>query len=121
MLCSIMTMVTSRGMARSSLLHVAALVDREAGVRLVEQQHLRVLRQRHGDLDPPPLAVGGLRQRPVGDVPQADPLERVVGAVDQIGVAGRSRVSGFHRAFERPSSASVTLRTMVSRANSVMI
>ena len=30
-------------------------------------------------------------------------------------------VSGFHRSLERPSSASVTLRTMVSRANSVMI
>ena len=33
------------------LLHVSPLVDRQAGERLVEQQHLRLLRQRHGDLD----------------------------------------------------------------------
>ena len=82
MLCSIITMVTSRGIAISSLLHVAALVDRKPGERLVEQQHLRILRQRHGDLDAAALAIGGLRQRPLGDVAEADAVERVAGAVD---------------------------------------
>ena len=72
MSCSIITIVTSRGIAASSSLHVAALVDRETGERLVEQQHLWVLRQRHGDLDARAFAVGGLRQRAVGDVIEAD-------------------------------------------------
>ena len=43
------------------MLHVLPLVDGEAGVRLVEQQNLGVLRQRHGDLDPATFAIGGLR------------------------------------------------------------
>ena len=40
--------------------HVAPLVRRQAGEGLVEQEKLRLLRQRHGDLDAPPLAVRGL-------------------------------------------------------------
>ena len=86
-----MTMVTSRGIASSSLLHVAPLVDREAGERLVEQQHLRVLRQRHGDLDAAALAIGGLRQRPLGDVAEADARQRRARALDQVLLPRRGR------------------------------
>src|ERR1700691_5187630 len=33
--------------------HVAALVDRQSGERLVEQEYTRLLSERHGDFDPP--------------------------------------------------------------------
>ena len=61
---------------RQQPVHVATLVDRQSGKRLVEQQHFRILRQRHRDLNPSPLAIGRLRQRPVGDRAEANPLER---------------------------------------------
>ena len=48
------------------LLHLATLVAGQAGERLVEQQHLRTLRQRHGEFDAAALAVGGLCERPIG-------------------------------------------------------
>src|SRR5262245_1032904 len=66
--------------------YIVALVDREARERLVEQQDLGVLRQRHGDLHPPLLAVGGLRQRPIGDVLEADAPTRVTPARDESGL-----------------------------------
>ena len=66
---------------RQELAHIAPLVDRQAGERLVEQQHFGILRQRHGDLDTPPFAVGGLRQRPPGDVVETDAGERGMRAV----------------------------------------
>src|SRR3569832_2112562 len=61
--------------AHETLVHVAALVDRETGEGLVQQQDLRLLRKRHGDLDAPPLAVGGLRQRPTRNPLLADLLQ----------------------------------------------
>ena len=79
-LCSIIT--------TQQLLHVAALVNRKAGERFIEQQELGVLRQRHGNFDASALAIGGLAQRPLGDVNEADASqhgaclgnERVLGA-----------------------------------------
>ena len=44
------------------------LVRGNAGRRFVEQQHPRPQRQRDGDLEQPLLAVGELRDAPVGDV-----------------------------------------------------
>src|SRR5262245_18573044 len=63
--------------------YVAPLVDGEAGERLVEEEDLRALRQRHGDLHPPPLAVTRLRQRPMCEVVEPDPRERLARAGDQ--------------------------------------
>ena len=90
MSCSIITMVTSRGIAGKQAQHVAPLVDRQAGERLVEQQHLRVLRQRHGDLDAAALAVGGVRERPIGQMVQPDPRERRPAWLDQRRPVGRN-------------------------------
>ena len=72
MLCSIMTTVTSRGMASRSFCTSRRSSTDKAGEGLVEQEHFRVLRQRHGDLDAAAFAVGRLRQRPIGDVAEAD-------------------------------------------------
>ena len=55
---------------------VATLLDREPGERLVEQQDPGLLGQRHGDLDPAALAVGGLGERPIGEMAQAHAVER---------------------------------------------
>ena len=55
----------ARDARRSSALIVRALLAREAGERLVEQQHARLLRERHRDLDAPLLAVGHLGDRPL--------------------------------------------------------
>src|SRR6185503_279596 len=60
-----------RGVARNrgdQLLDRGALFAREAGERLVEQQHARLLRERHGDLDPALLAVGQLGYRPLREM-----------------------------------------------------
>ena len=106
---------------QQQLAHVLPLVDRQAGERLVEQQHFRILRQRHGDLDAPAFAVGGLRQRPVGDVVETDARRARRAPARQVRLADRSAHHGFQRSGDSPSKASVTLRSMVSRANSVMI
>ena len=76
---------------RQQATDVEALLRRQAGEGLVEEQHLRVLRQRHGDLDPAPLAVGRLGQRPVLGVVEADPGERRLGPLDEIGAARERR------------------------------
>src|SRR6185437_5773970 len=60
-----------------------ALVDRKTGERLVEQQEARLLRQRHGDLDAPALAIGGFGQWALGDPVKADPLKRRAGLGEQ--------------------------------------
>ena len=91
MSCSIITIVTSRGIEVQQLPHVAALVDRKPGERLVEQQHLWILRQCHGDLDPALFAVGGFGQRPVGDVIETDALERGARLLDQVLLAMQRR------------------------------
>ena len=59
--------------AAQQRLHVAPLGDRSSGKRLVEQQHLRVLRQRHRDLDAAGAAIRGLRQRPLRDMRKPRP------------------------------------------------
>ena len=43
-----------------------ALLARESGERLVQQQQLRLLRERHGDFDAPLVAVRHLRHGPGG-------------------------------------------------------
>ena len=124
MSCSIMTIVTSRGMPVEEPADVAPLLDRQARERLVEQQHLRLLGQRHGDLDAPPLAVGRLRERAVGEViaRETDARER---CFERVSIRARLPLerdsNGFQRSGDSPSSASVTLRRIVSRGNSVMI
>src|SRR5258708_16023894 len=45
-------------------LHLRALLARQAGERLVEQQHARLLRERHGDLDAALFTVCHLRYGP---------------------------------------------------------
>ena len=79
-----MMMVTSRGIPASKLAHVAPLVRRQTGEGLVEEEQLRLLRQRHGDLDAPPLAVGGLGQPALGNIGEADAGERRLGALAQM-------------------------------------
>ena len=61
--------------ARRSALDGDPLFARQPGERLVEQQHPRLLRQRHRDLDPALVAVGHLGQRPLRQCIQADPLQ----------------------------------------------
>jgi hypothetical protein len=68
---------------RQQLLHIAPLVDREPGKGLVEQQDSRALRERHRDLDAAPFAIGGLAERPVGEIAEPDPVERRAGARGQ--------------------------------------
>ena len=88
-------------------LHVTPLVDRQAGERLVEQQHLRVLRQRHGDLDAAALAVGGLRERPSGDMQQPDPRERRPARLDQRRLSVETAEADSSAGRESPSSDSI--------------
>src|SRR5260221_9747916 len=55
------------GLARHAVdqaLHLRALLARQAGERLVEQQHARLLRERHGDLDAALFTVCHLRYGP---------------------------------------------------------
>src|SRR6185503_20341635 len=54
------------------LLHRAALFARQAGERLVEEQHARLLRERHGDLEAALLAVRHFRHRPLREMLEAD-------------------------------------------------
>ena len=75
MSCSIITTVVSRGIAGDQRLHRRALLARQPGERLVEQQHARLLRQRHGDLHAALLAVGHLGDRPLRQVLQPDALQ----------------------------------------------
>jgi hypothetical protein len=88
MLCSIITVVVARNRAQQ-FLDVAPFVDRQAGERLVEQEDLRVLRHRHGDLDAPTFAVGGLPERAIRDVVEADAGERGMGAGGEIVLVGK--------------------------------
>ena len=84
MLCSIITMVTSRGMAvSSSRTSRRSSIERPANGSS-SSSTFGLLRQRHGDLDAPLLAIGRLRQRPVGDVVEADALERGVRLRQQV-------------------------------------
>src|SRR5258708_4096183 len=56
-----------RGLARHAVdqaLHLRALLARQAGERLVEQQHARLLRERHGDLDAALFSVRYFRYGP---------------------------------------------------------
>src|SRR5262249_46351892 len=52
--------------------------------RLVEQQHLRILRQRHGNLHTPPLPIRRLGQWPVCDIAESDALQRRLGMLYEV-------------------------------------
>src|SRR6185437_14860964 len=67
---------------KEQLLHILALVDRQSGEGLVEEQETRLLRQGHGDLDATALAIGGLGQWPMGERIETDALQRLVCAAD---------------------------------------
>ena len=64
-------------MAVEQRAHGLPLALREAGQRLVEQQHLGLLRQRHREFEPPPLAVGGLGDDALGAVAKPDLRQRL--------------------------------------------
>jgi hypothetical protein len=66
------------------LLNVTALVDRQPSKWFVEQQHFRILRQRHGDLDTAALAIGGLGQRPVRDMCETNPFQGRMRTFDKV-------------------------------------
>jgi len=68
-------------------MHVAPLVDGKPGERLVEQQQFRILRQCHRDFHAPALAIGGLRQRPVGDMIEADLGQRRARVINEVTLA----------------------------------
>ena len=82
-------MVTSRGILPSSVAHGLALALREAGERLVEQQHLGLLRQRHRELQPPPLAIGGFGDDAFGAVAEPDLRQRLARLRRRGAVAGQ--------------------------------
>ena len=68
----------------SHILHGVSLC---LGEGLVEQQQPRALRQRHGDLDAPPLAIGGLSQRTGAQMREADLRKTGARRLDQGAVA----------------------------------
>ena len=63
----------------------------QSGERLVEQQHFRLLRQRHGEFEPSPLAIGGLDHDPLGTVAEPDALQRLARVLVEITVGGQDR------------------------------
>jgi hypothetical protein len=65
--------------ARERVDRLGRLLDREPLRRLVEQQHARLLRHRHGDFEQALVAVREQSGRPVGDAGQAELLERRIG------------------------------------------
>src|SRR5215467_11439534 len=67
--------------------HIAALVYRKTCKRLIQKQNLRVLRHRHGDLDPSPLTIGCLGQRPIGGVVEPDKGQGLLGARRKMALA----------------------------------
>ena len=68
-----------------------ALRGRHAGCRLVEQQQLRPLRQRDGDLDQPLPAIGQFAHRPAGVGDERERLQMIERFLDDRGfAAGRS-------------------------------
>src|SRR5262249_34164762 len=69
---------------QQQLLHVAALVDRQAGKWLVEQQDLWILRQRHRDFDAAALTIRCLPQWTVSNMPEPDPFERCLRTLDKV-------------------------------------
>ena len=70
---------------------LGALLARHAGGRLVEQQHLRLRRQRQRDLEQPLLAVGQLARQAVAVGRQRQRLQDGVGLLHRVGV-GRERL-----------------------------
>src|SRR5262245_5024362 len=67
--------------------HVAPLLHREPGERLVEKEHAGLLGQGHRDLDAAALPVGRLGQRALGEMLEADPAQGLARARDQLGLA----------------------------------
>src|SRR5215475_5749334 len=72
---------------QKKILHVASLIDRQTGKWLIEQQHLRILCQRHRYFDSTPFAVGRLGQRAVRDVGEADLFQRGPRTFDKVALA----------------------------------
>ena len=69
----------NRGLARDrgdQRLHRGAFGIGQAGERLVEQQHLWLLRQRHRELDAALFAIGDVGHRMVCKMQQADAVQR---------------------------------------------
>ena len=56
-----------------------ALRLRQPGKRLVEQQDLRLLRERHRELEPAPFAIGRLAHHPIAERAEPDAVERLIG------------------------------------------
>jgi hypothetical protein len=63
--------------------HVAALLERQAGEGLVEQQDAWVLGEGHGDLRAAALAVRRLGKGALGEVAEPDPREHLAGTGHQ--------------------------------------
>ena len=101
--------------------HGLALGLGEPGERLVEQQQLRLLRQRHGELEPAALAVGGLDHDALGAVAEPDALERLRARRRRDRGWPVRTDHGFQRRWSRPSSESTTLWMSRSRGNRVRI
>ena len=73
MSCSIISTVMAGSRRREETGHEARLGGREAGRRLVEQEHARPPGQRQRDLELALLAVGEVLHDGIGDVPRARP------------------------------------------------
>ena len=103
------------GPAATCLISADDAVDvlvRHAGGRLVEQHHLRVERQRGGDLQRALAAIGQLAGRAVGELGEADSLEQLAARARR---ARRSSVARSARS-RRSRRACAAARRARSRA-----
>ncbi len=121
MSCSIITIVTSRGNGGSMVADRIALVVGQAGERLVQQQHLRLLGERHGQLETPPLAIGRFRHKAVPAIGEAHLAEGFGRQIEQIGATGQQCAKKSQRSARNPSSERTTLCRRVSCGNRVRI
>src|ERR1700732_2643041 len=71
--------------------HGLALGMGEAGKWLIEQQEPGLLRQRHGQLEPAPLAIRGLDHDPLCAVAKTNAPERVVRGRVEVPIGGEDR------------------------------
>ena len=106
MTCSIMTSVTPLLVADAAQEAVELLdsLDAQPHRRLVEQARLRVADQRARDLDDALLAEGQRGRRPVGELRQADEVERFARARRDPASSARMRARPERRAEEARSS-----------------
>src|SRR5579884_2285036 len=71
------------GYAAQEVKDVAALLRRQPGERLVQEQDPRMLRERHGDLHPAALTVRRVAQGTVCDLGETDARQRLACGLDQ--------------------------------------